>query len=101
MKLHYPWWNYIKSIIRAYPNRKGTELSGVAKRECEAVQAAIGATERMESAAVRLKIIQLVHFERTHTLEGAAMMVPCSRSWAAKLQRDFFEEVARNRDLLD
>lgn len=101
MKLHYPWWSYIKSIIRAYPDRGGKELAGVAKREYEAVQAAIEATERTESAAVRLKIIQLVHFDRTHTLEGAALMVPCSRSWAAKLQRDFFEEVARNRDLLD
>lgn len=101
IKPHYPWWSYIKSIIRAYPDREEKELVGVAKREYEAVQAAIEATERMESAAVRLKIIQFAHFDRTHTLEGAALMVPCSRSWAAKLQRDFFKEVARNRDLLD
>lgn len=101
MKLHYPWWGYIKAIIREYPDRMGKDLSGVAKREYEAVQAAIEATERMDDGETRLKVIRLVHFEGTYTLEGAALSVPCSERTAAYWQRKFFEMVARNRGLLD
>lgn len=101
MKNHYTWWGYIKAIVRAHPGRVGTDLSGVARREYEAVQAAVEATERMEGGEARLKAIRLVHWDRTHTLEGAALMTPCSERTAARWQRRFFEEVARNRDLLD
>lgn len=100
-KQHYPWCGYIRAIVRAYPGRMGADLSGVAKREYEAVRAAVEATERMEDGEARLKVIRLVHWNRTHTLEGAALTVPCSERTAGRWQRRFFEEVARNRDLLD
>ena len=100
-KYHYPWWGYIKAVIRAYPLRVGKELSGVAAREQGAVQAAIDATERMENSRARMNIIQLVHFKRTHTIKGAALTVSCGPATAARWQRKFFEEVAKNRDLLD
>lgn len=100
-KHNYPWWSYIKAIVWAYPGRQGKELSGVTRREQEAVQAAIDATESAENGAARLKLIRLVHLERTHTLDGAALFVPCSERTAHRWQRSFFEEVARNRGLLD
>ena len=100
-KTHYPWWGYIKAIIRAYPGWVGIDLSGVAKREFEAVQAAVEATERMEGGLDRLKVIRLVHWDRTHQLPGAALVVPCSERTAVYWQRNFFEMVARYRDLLD
>ena len=100
-KPHYPWWGYIKAVIRAYPERVGKGLSGVAKREFEAVRAAVEATERRADGESRLKVIQLVHWKRTHQLEGAALCIPCSRRTAMRWQRQFFEEVARQRDLFD
>lgn len=100
-KTHYTWWPYIKDIIREYPARCGMELYGVAQREQEAVQAAIDATERMTNGEERLKAIRLVHWDRTHTLGGAALVIPCGRATAARWQKRFFEMVARNRDLLD
>lgn len=98
---HYPWWGYIKAIVRSYPGRQGRELSGVAQREQEAVQAAIDATEGMMNGRSRLEVIRLLHWDGVCTLDGAALEIPCSRSLAAKWQRQFFEEVAKRRDLLD
>lgn len=98
---HYNWWPNIRDAVRAYPTREGVALSGVALHEQEAVQAAIDATERMADGEARLRVIRLVHWKRTHQLEGAALLIPCSRRTAAYWQRKFFEEVARNRDLLD
>ena len=100
-KKHYDWWGYVKSIIRAYPGGKSSELSGVALRSHEAVKKAVDDTMMMADGANRLKVISMVHWERTRTLEGAALSIPCDRATAARWQRRFFEEVARNRDLLD
>lgn len=103
MKSHYDWWKYVKGIVMAYPGRQGVELSGVAVREQEAVRAAIEATERTKSGTSRLDVIRMLHWNkpRTLTLEGAALAIPCARSTAAQWQKEFFEEVARNRGLID
>lgn len=100
-KQHYDWWGYIKSLIRKYPENRSDELSGVALRNHEAVKKAVDDTMKMDGGANRLKVINMVHWERTRTLEGAALAIPCDRATAARWQRRFFEEVARNRDLLD
>ena len=100
---HYSWWRYIKEIVQQYPNRKDEDLEsvGVSFLESVSVRSAIAATEQMENGAERMRIIKMVHWDRTHTLEGAALEIPCDRATAARWQRKFFEEVARNRGLLD
>lgn len=100
-KQHYKWWGYIKAIIQEYPHSRPDGLSGVGLREYEAVKRAVDDTMVMEGGANRLKVINMVHWERTRTLEGAALETPCGPATAARWQRKFFEEVARNRDLLD
>ena len=101
-KQQYPWWGYIKSIIRKYPGGAGG-LSGVALRNHEAVQAAIEATERMVDGQSRLKVIRLLHWSkpRTLTLDGAALDARCGRATASRWQKRFYEEVAINRGDLD
>lgn len=100
-KRHYKWWGYIKDVVREYPGSRSSELSGVALREHEAVKKAVDTTTMMDGGANRLKVISMVHWERTRTLEGAALAVPCEKTTAYRWQRKFFEETARNRDLLD
>lgn len=100
-KQHYDWWGYIKAIIRKYPENRSSELSGVALREHEAVKKAIDETMMMDGGANRLKIISMVHWERTRTLDGAALAIPCGRRTAAYWQREFFEETAKNMGILD
>lgn len=100
-KQRYDWWGYVKSLIRKYPENRSSELSGVALRNHEAVKKAVDDTIKMDGGADRLKVINMVHWERTRTLDGAALAVPCDGRTAYRWQRSFFEEVARNRGLLD
>lgn len=100
-KQRYDWWGYVKSLVRKYPESRSSELSGVALRNHEAVRKAVDDTMSMDGGASRLKVISMVHWERTRTLEGAALVVPCDERTAYRWQRSFFEEVARNRGLLD
>ena len=72
-KQHYSWWSYIKEIVRDYPEAFALPTSGVAAREVDAVSDAVYATERMDGGEARLKMIRMVHWDRTHTLAGAAL----------------------------
>lgn len=104
MSKHYPWWGYVRYMVRQYSvwsNMLRAEMSNAELNGWCAVKRTVDSTERMEDGADRLKIIRMVHWDRTHTLEGAALSIPCSRRTAAYWQREFFEEVARNRGLLD
>lgn len=101
-KQHYPWWGYVRYIVRKYPEYKAKqEIGNVGQQEEAAVEDAIVSTEKMTDGCIRLKLIRLMHWDKTHTLEGAAITIPCSRRTAAYWQREFFETVARNRGLLD
>ena len=87
-------------MIRQYPERKGRYIQAAALREQSAVQKAIDQTEAMDNGIERLQVIDLVFFKQTHTLEGAALMVPCSYDTAQKYHAQFIKAVARNFGLL-
>lgn len=77
------------------------ELPTTRKREYEAVRRAIDATERMKSGMDRLKLIDLVFWKRSHTLDGAALMVPCHYKTAQKWHSEFIKLTAKFYGLMD
>lgn len=72
------------------------ELPSNEQREYEAVRRAIATTERMRASRDRLMVIDLVFWKETHTLEGAALMVPCSYQTAQQYHADFIHLVAKH-----
>lgn len=100
-KRHYSWWSYIKEIVQKYPERISKQLEGVQELERKAVAESIEWTDHMENGKERMQIIKRVHWDRTHTIAGAALEIHCSERTASRWQRRFFEDVARNRGLLD
>lgn len=77
------------------------ELPGIHQREYEAVRRAIAATERYPNGRSRLKVVKLVLWDRSHTLEGAALAVPCSIATAKRWHGEFITLVASYYGLLD
>lgn len=100
-KTRYGWWGYVKWMIRQYPTRYGKYIQGKALAEQMAVQRAIDATLSMENGVERMQVIELVFFKQTHTLEGAAMMIPCSYMTARRYHNDYIKKVAKNFGLMD
>lgn len=100
-KTRYRWWGYIKSIIRNYPALRERDCQGVTLREREAVRRALEQTERMEDGQGRLRVIEMVLLKQTHTLEGAALMVPCSERTARRWHTEFIKLVAKEFGLLE
>lgn len=93
-KPRYGWWPYAKWMIRSY---KGGTL--MTKDECEAVDAAIEETKQLVDGAERLRMVDLVLWKRTHTLQGAALACYISERTAQEWHRQFIYLVAEKRGL--
>jgi hypothetical protein len=98
----YIWWPYIKAIIRRYPEfSTKPNKSEVECKECDAVSGAIEATKRLDNGLDRLKVIRLVLWDETHTLDGAALTVPCGECTARRWHGDFIRLTAKLYGLMD
>lgn len=86
---------------RALESLAVRELPSTQQREYEAVRRAVEATGRYRNGADRLKVVRLVLWERSHTLEGAAQVVPCSVRHAKEWHGEFVRLVASNFGLMD
>ena len=70
-------------------------------REYEAVAAAIRQTDEAANGALKLRMIRLVYWDRSHTLTGAAMALHIGEATAWRWHGVFIRQVARNFGLLD
>lgn len=74
------------------------ELPGKEQKKYEAVHEALQQTSRRSSGRWRCRMIELVYFRKSHTLQGAAL--ECHISWAtARLwHREFIDLVAKRME---
>mgnify|MGYP007053692217 CR=1 FL=1 len=89
------------AVSRGTENIALKELPKMQQMEYDAVRKAIAVTEKMRNGAERLKIINLVFWKNSHTLQGAAMAVPISYETAVEYHRDFIMIAAYFRELVD
>ena len=97
----YKWWGYVKAMIRAYPSLDRKACQGTEARECAAVCRAKEATCALPDGEDRLRLVDMVFFRQTHTLDGAAQEIPCSPKTAQRWHRDFIRQVAKEFGLLE
>ena len=90
------WWDYVRNILFAYQDMSRSPFrSGMEDRECAAVAQAM-----KESDTVTQALVQLVYFDHSHTLRGAAALHGVSFGAACRMQGDYFRLVWRCLDLL-
>ncbi len=87
-------------ISRGTENIALKELPLPKQSEYDAVRKAILVTERMRTGEDRLKLMDLVFWKNSHTLQGAAMAVNVSYDTAIDYHGDFIMTVAYFRDLV-
>lgn len=77
--------NAVREYIRNLP---------VEQREVEAVRFAILETMGKPAGKERLQVVRRVLIDRTHTIDGAAYLVPCHYKTAQQWQSEFIKLVA-------
>ena len=96
----YGWWGYVKSMARQYPARSRLAVSGPEAREQAAVETAIQYTMGLPDGEERMRLVRRSLLQHTHTLEGAAMEVPCSYATARRWHKEFLQQIAKAYGLL-
>ena len=77
------------------------QLSSVKMREYEAVRKAVEAAGAVPgNGYLRVKLVEMVYFKRTHTLEGACQALHISYGTTKNYNHDFLCGVAKNFGLL-
>ena len=89
------------SVSRGTENIAIRELPRTKQREYDAVTSAIEITGRMPNGKQVLRIIDLVYWKRTHTVEGAAMKSGYSADRGKQLHGDFIRLVAKYYGLME
>ena len=88
-KTRFGWWSYVKDMIRRYPEKTNED-------ETRAVETAIEDTKSLLDGDDRMKVIRMVFLKKTHTLQGAALNVPCSYETAKRWTQQFIRLVAKS-----
>lgn len=99
--------NYGKSEGHGYEVPRTTEQLALKRlpeedmKEFEAVDRAIAYTiNNYQDADIRIKLIKLVFFSRSHTLQGAALECNISYSTSKIMHNAFIKQVAREFGIL-
>lgn len=76
------------------------ELPKINQREMEAVRKAIDETKKLDTGEERLRMIRLVFWDKTHTLDGVAMKMNRCKRTIVQWHIDFINTVAKNFGLI-
>lgn len=87
-------------VIRGTENVALRELPKPQQAEYDAVRQSILVTQQMRTGAERLKLIEMVFWKNSHTLQGAAMVNHISYDTAIDYHGDFIMITAYFRDLI-
>ena len=92
------WWGYVKSFIRKYKFMKDVspkEMTETEQKELDSVKAAIESTLLLNEGELRIKLVDIIFWKKTHTLEGAAMILNVSYRTARRWHTEFILTVAK------
>ena len=73
-----------------------TGLTRQQEKELEAVERAVRATRRGPDGKLRVKVVEMVYFRGTHTIDGAAQNVHVSYQTAWRWTDNFIRMVGKN-----
>lgn len=77
------------------------QLSPAKQAEYDAVAKAVDQTAQLPTGPERLRLIDMVFWKQSHTLDGAACALGYSYETAQRFHRDFLRLVGFNRGLAD
>ena len=109
-KPRYRWWGYAKNCIRDYPalcaaaeERRKSGCRRTGRRDDErdrlAVERAEAETLEKPDGELRMDIIRMIYWKRTHNMQGAAMRCHVSYATARRWHGAFVRAVGRHLGL--
>ena len=96
-KALYIGWDYVKAVLREYGEyRKNPQKCRLKPFQIEAVENTLEEVKTLSNSEARLKMIELVFWDKSHTLQGAAMKLYFSYEAVSKWHTATIELLGRN-----
>lgn len=89
------WYGNSQTMIRRYPGLK-SEKGLQPAMWADAIDRALEETAKMTDGESRIEVIRLIHFDKTDTIDGAALKVHASRRTVQRWNSAFINLVGRN-----
>lgn len=85
------WYGSVKGfIMRYYRIKKETEMQ---KRICDSVDVVLKDTRNMDNGSERIKAIEMILIDKTHTIDGVVLELHYSRRTVQSWISDFVKKV--------
>lgn len=75
------------------------DLQWFKQRKLDAIEEALFELKKKPDGELRAKVIELMYFKKTHTVDGAALFIGRGRATVIRWQADFIREVAARLEL--
>lgn len=92
------WWGYIRRVLADYPRMKRADAEELDRQEQRELQAVEKALDEVDEISRRL--VEMVFFKGSHTLEGAAQCLFISYRTARRRQEWVIVSVAEGLGLI-
>lgn len=90
---------YIREVLRSYGDIRSKPADKRTEVECRCAVVVETALAQVDNAAC-IAMINMVYFDKTHTIEGAALEIPVSRGTAMRWNGDFMRIMADTMHLV-
>lgn len=93
---------YMREILKNYPEIIGkppAERTTNEQRRAEIVDRALDTVQHMANAGGRQKVIDLVYFQQSYTLYGAALQIPVGERTAQRWNAELMDTISDIMDL--
>lgn len=93
---------YIREVLRDYPKiceKLPEKRSKNEQRRFETVNALLETVDQMPDARSKRKIIEIVYFKKSHTLQGAALQISVGERTAQRWNAQIMDAVEKIMDL--
>lgn len=93
---------YMKGILRSYPKirvKPPEKRTRSEQRRVEIVESVLEMVDQMPDARNKRKIIEIVYFNKSYTLQGAALQIPVGERTAQRWNAQVMDAVEKIMDL--
>lgn len=93
---------YIREVLRDYPKicaKLPEKRTRNEQRRVEIVESVLETVDQMPDARSKRKIIEIVYFKKSYTLQGAALQIPVGERTAQRWNAQIMDAVEKIMDL--
>lgn len=89
------WYGVVVKLVQIYPMLDEDDTTEQTIRAKEAIERSLEKTRNMKEGEARIKAVRMIYFDKTHNLDGAAMVLHYHWRTVQNWMNDFIRLVGK------